>query len=243
MEQRRVLGQQEGTRSWARAGGDRAVSQVGHTQWPFPHTIHGRKKERGRWENASSELPGAPGVLFVGQSRVLCYCKPQQNPSLPPTPAAVRTWISQGFWRGRESPTPDLISSRQLTAADEPAVSWQGEEAKAEARAFPGTTWAARVPPKEPPQVQRGFSRGIRAVPGSRWSCCHPEAHPLVPQRLFLVAPEMETPPKRPRRRGGKARGREGGLAARPFFGPLSEPTKAALLDEPGRASAAPAAR
>lgn len=61
------------------------------------------------------------------------------------------------------------------------------------------------------------------------------------PQRLFLVDPETETPPKRPRGEEGKREGR--GLATRPFFGPLSEPTKAALLDEPGRASAAPAAQ
>lgn len=64
-----------------------AVSQVGHMVALSPH--HSWEIKEGKpWENASSEPPCAPGVRFVGQSRVLRYCEPQQNPSLPPVLAA-----------------------------------------------------------------------------------------------------------------------------------------------------------
>ncbi|XP_033375740.1 translation initiation factor IF-2-like [Parus major] len=113
----------------------------------------------------------------------------------------------------------------------------------------PCPRWHRALPAETVPRCQSGVRQQrperSQGQPGHLW--CHPrsfsrcrEAFPEepgnaspCPERLFWWLQRRKLPRKGPR--GGRKRA-GGGLEAKLFFGPLSEPTKAALLDEPGRA-------
>lgn len=208
-----------------------AVSQVGHTV-PFP-PHHPQEMKEGKTLGKRQPGRSRSSLCRSKSCSLLLQTAAKSLPCLPPTPAASRTWISQGFRRGKGVSHPDLISSRQLTAADEPAVSWQGQGAS-RGQNFPrdnlSTSGATRG---AFPGAERFFlkNQGYVRLPGAAATL---KFVTLSPAPLFGGSRDENSPEKAPRE-VGKREG--GGLAARAFFGPLSEPTKAALLDEPGRAS------